>query len=140
MKLIRTNGAPIYDLNSFCSNSGTTTIHRPHGGGTLVIRPSHTHRPHQNQNTHYVQKRPSTTKYPSTTVNLPQLSENTVPDLDTASSYSTGEMISRILYTISKLKLCLFFLNAYETVLKTQKTPYVKRIIITIFFLQEYGT
>lgn len=26
--------------------SGTTTIHRPHGAGTIVIRPSVTHRPY----------------------------------------------------------------------------------------------
>lgn len=31
-------------LSSYCS--GTTTIHRPHGAGTIVIRPSVTHRPY----------------------------------------------------------------------------------------------
>lgn len=67
------------------SNSGTTTIHRPHGGGTLVIR----NRPPQHQ--HYIHKTPNTPAPISTTVNLPSLSENTVPDLDTAASYSTGK-------------------------------------------------
>lgn len=28
------------------THSGTTTIHRPHGAGTIVIRPSVTHRPY----------------------------------------------------------------------------------------------
>lgn len=71
-----------------------TTIHRPHGGGTLVIRPSHTKRPGAQQHTHttYFTHKPAAVanEIVTTTVKLPSLSENTVPDLDTASSISTG--------------------------------------------------
>lgn len=62
--------------------SGMTTIHRPHGGGTLVIRPSSNKKRPAQPSINFTQK-PVT----HTTINL---SENTVPDLDTASSISTG--------------------------------------------------
>lgn len=68
--------------------SGMTTIHRPHNGGTLVIRPSNTKRRPPQQS--YTTKRPTSTTQTST-VNLPNLSDNTVSDLDTASSISTGK-------------------------------------------------
>lgn len=89
--------------NSINSNSGTTTIYRPHGGGTLVIRK----RPpvHQQGSVAYAQRtsstpaptrKPTRTTTTTTTQHILNLSENTVPDLDTASSHSTGMSIRQI--------------------------------------------
>lgn len=74
-------------------HSGTTTIHRPHGAGTLVIRhPSHPKHPSTANRTHpayLIANRPATIT--TTAVHLPDLAENTVSDLETASSISTGK-------------------------------------------------
>lgn len=63
--------------------SGTTTIHRPHGAGTIVVRPSgiQTQRPYT---------RPTATSAVTTVVKIPSLSDNSISDLDTAASISTG--------------------------------------------------
>ncbi|XP_037025264.1 serine proteinase stubble [Bradysia coprophila] len=68
------------------SLSGTTTIHRPHGAGTIVVRPSgiQTQRPYTS--------RPSTTNAVTTVVKIPSLSDNSISDLDTAASISTGSV------------------------------------------------
>lgn len=97
--------------------SGTTTIHRPHGGGTLVIRPSHTKRPGGQQHTTYFTHRPAATDIVTTTVKLPSLSENTVPDLDTASSISTGVWEHQNLYFFPFLQLeIVFFLLMFSPI------------------------
>lgn len=75
-------------------HSGTTTIHRPHGGGTLVIRPSQKRPSSHSKPTNAIANRPITHLEPqASTIHLPDLAENTVSDLDTASSISTGKEI-----------------------------------------------
>ncbi|KAJ6636518.1 Serine proteinase stubble [Pseudolycoriella hygida] len=68
------------------SISGSTTIHRPHGAGTIVVRPSgiQTQRPYTSK--------PSTTSAVTTVVKIPSLSDNSISDLDTAASISTGSV------------------------------------------------
>ena len=78
------------------TSGGTTTIHRPHGAGTIVIRPSATQRPYQfykpDMNVAFSPSATtSTTSAPPITVKIPSLSLNTIADLDTSASISTGK-------------------------------------------------
>lgn len=59
----------------------------------LVIRPSNNNKNKNNKPTHQstTTRKPITIHSTASTANLPNLSENTVPDLDTASSISTGK-------------------------------------------------
>lgn len=78
----------------------TTVIHRPHGDSMLVIRPSvikHKQRPSTQYTHQHITKKPavtqttsSTIKTPTKTPHLPNFT-NSVSDLDTAASISTGK-------------------------------------------------
>lgn len=68
--------------------SGTTTIHRPHGAGTIVIRPSATQRPVP------FHKPLSVLAETVVVVKLPSVADNLISDMDTAASISTGNIYS----------------------------------------------
>lgn len=65
---------------AYTSSSGSTILHRPHGTGTLVIRPSN------NQKQPYHKPNYGTL---GTSV-LPSLSDNTISDQNTSSDITTG--------------------------------------------------
>lgn len=89
---------PSTSMTSHLSSSGTTTIHRPHGAGTIVIRPSQTvtQRPYMSgMNNH--NNRPLSSNYGSFVQHqnskvpiISGLSDNTIADLDASASISTG--------------------------------------------------
>lgn len=117
----------------FLFYSGSTVIHRPHGSGMLVIRPSNQKRPTSQSHSYaYSTKKPIIIQSTATSATSPNLSENTVPDLDTASSISTGKITlnSFFLWKSDKMIFSFRFMEskcAYNTMACNDTTKFYNK-------------